>query len=857
MDSRFTAMANDALKLAKKTARSLKVNYVGTEHILMGLILEDGCVASRILIENGVDENRLMDMIRDLIVPDSSVSTMDREGFAPRAEKVLDEAHRLAERFHADKTGTEHILLAIIKEGENVAVRLLSTLSVPAQKIYAETLAAMGEDPAIVKEDLGRGKQGAKSGKKPSILAQYSRDMTALAMENKLDPVIGREREIKRVIQILSRRTKNNPCLIGEPGVGKTAVVEGLAQRIAAGNVPLTVQNKRLVTLDVSGMIAGSKYRGEFEERIKKVIKEVADDGNIILFVDEMHTLIGAGGAEGAIDASNILKPSLARGEIQMIGATTITEYRKYVEKDAALERRFQPVNVDEPTKEEAVEILNGIVGKYEEHHKVTITPEDIKAAVELSERYINDRNLPDKAIDLIDEASSAVRLRTMGVSPKLKEMEDRIKELDSKIEEALKASDFVSAGAFNKEQNELMTKLQKAKSAEKRKNQTTGFIVDENDIAEVVAEWTRVPVKKIAEKESEKLLKLESVLHKRVIGQDDAVQAVSKAIRRGRVGLQDPNRPIGSFLFLGPTGVGKTELSKALAEAMFGDENALIRVDMSEYMEGHSVSKMIGSPPGYVGFDDGGQLSEKVRRHPYSVILFDEIEKAHPDVFNILLQVLDDGHITDSKGRKVSFKNTILIMTSNVGAQRIVDPKKLGFGAGSDEKRDYEDMKSGVMEEVKRLFKPEFINRIDEIMVFHTLNEKEMMDIVTLLSKNLSGRCKKQMGINLTISPAVKKYLVDKHSDAKMGARPLKRAIQQTIEDAMAEELLRGNITAGMDVTVALKNDKIVFEGKDGKSSSVRKVQVKTTKAKSAVKTKSTVNTKKPRGKKGDTEEN
>jgi ATP-dependent Clp protease ATP-binding subunit ClpC len=580
MDSKFTVMAADALRLAKKTARSLKLNYVGTEHILMGLILEDGSVASRILIDNGIDEMRMMDMIRDLIVPDSSVRTLDKDGFSPRAEKVLEEAHRMAERFHADKTGTEHILLALIKEGENVAVRLISTLNVPAQKIYAETLAAMGEDPNLVKEDLGR-KAAPKTGKKASILAQYSRDMTALAMENKLDPVIGREREIKRVIQILSRRTKNNPCLIGEPGVGKTAVVEGLAQRIAAGNVPLTVQNKRLVTLDLSGMIAGSKYRGEFEERIKKVIKEVAEDGNIILFVDEMHTLIGAGGAEGAIDASNILKPSLARGEIQMIGATTITEYRKYVEKDAALERRFQPVNVDEPTKEEATEILKGIVSKYEEHHRVTVTPEAIKAAVELSERYINDRNLPDKAIDLIDEASSAVRLRTMGVSPKIKEIEDKISSLDGEIEAALKAADFKKAGELNKEQSALMTKLSRAKTADKKKQQQAGFVVTENDIAEVVAEWTRIPVKKIAEKESEKLLKLESVLHKRVIGQEDAVKAVSKAIRRGRVGLQDPNRPIGSFLFLGPTGVGKTELSKALAEAMFGDENALIRVDM------------------------------------------------------------------------------------------------------------------------------------------------------------------------------------------------------------------------------------------------------------------------------------
>lgn len=846
MDSKFTIMAADALKLAKKTARSLKLNYVGTEHILMGLILEDGSVASRILIDNGIDENRMMDMIKDLIVPDSNVRTLDKDGFSPRAEKVLEEAHRLAERFHADKTGTEHILLALIKEGENVAVRLISTLNVPAQKIYAETLAAMGEDPNLVKEDLGR-KNNPKAGKKASILAQYSRDMTALAKENKLDPVIGREREIKRVIQILSRRTKNNPCLIGEPGVGKTAVVEGLAQRIASGNVPLTVQNKRLVTLDLSGMIAGSKYRGEFEERIKKVIKEVSEDGNIILFVDEMHTLIGAGGAEGAIDASNILKPSLARGEIQMIGATTITEYRKYVEKDAALERRFQPVNVDEPDKEEATEILKGIVSKYEEHHKVTITPEAIKAAVELSERYINDRNLPDKAIDLIDEAASAVRLRTMGVSSKVKDIDDSIKSLDLEIESALKNSDYVLAGELNKRQKALISKLSRVKAAERRKELSSGFIVNENDIAEVVAEWTRIPVKKIAEKESEKLLKLESVLHKRVIGQDDAVKAVSKAIRRGRVGLQDPNRPIGSFLFLGPTGVGKTELSKALAEAMFGDENALIRVDMSEYMEGHSVSKMIGSPPGYVGYDEGGQLSEKVRRHPYSVILFDEIEKAHPDIFNVLLQVLDDGHITDAKGRKVSFKNTILIMTSNVGAQKIVDPKKLGFGAGDDAKKDYEDMKSGVMEEVKKLFKPEFINRIDEIMVFHTLNEKEMMDIVTLLSGNLAKRCKAQMDISLTVSPSVKKYLIEKHSDAKMGARPLKRAIQSDIEDAMAEELLRGNIKAGDQVTVGLKDKKIVFTTADGKKTSVKKVNVKTTKPKSASRTKSAVTTKKP----------
>ncbi len=812
MSSQYTDKAADALKLAKRTARQLKLNYVGTEHILMGLIKEDNCVASRILRDNGIDENRLLDMIKDLIVPDSGVSTLDKDGFSPRAEKVLEEADKMADRFHADKTGTEHILLSIIREGENVAVRLLSTMGAPLQKIYAETLAAMGEDPNLVKEDLGR-KNGGK--KKNSMLAQYSRDLTALAADRKLDPVIGRNVEIKRVIQILSRRTKNNPCLIGEPGVGKTAVVEGLAQRIAAGDVPFTVKDKRLLTLDLSGMIAGSKYRGEFEERIKKVIAEVAEDGNIILFVDEMHTLIGAGGAEGAIDASNILKPSLARGEIQMIGATTITEYRKYVEKDAALERRFQPVTVEEPTTDETKDILNGIVHKYEEHHHVTITPEAINAAVELSARYINDRNLPDKAIDLIDEASSAVRLREMSGPSKSKEMEDQIRALDDQVEEALRREDFAAASDYNKQQTALIKKYNRMKAAANRKEKSASIIVTDNDIAEVVAEWTKIPVKKIAEKESDKLLKLESVLHKRVIGQEDAVTAVSKAIRRGRVGLQDPNRPIGSFLFLGPTGVGKTELSKALAEAMFGSEDALIRVDMSEYMEGHSVSKMIGSPPGYVGYDEGGQLSEKVRRHPYSVILFDEVEKAHPDIFNVLLQVLDDGHITDAKGRKVSFKNTILIMTSNAGAQHIIEPKRLGFGAGADAKKDYEDMKSGVMEEVKRLFKPEFINRIDEIMVFHPLTEKEMMEIVTLLSANLTKRCKTQLEIDLKITPAVKQFLVKKYADAKMGARPLKRAIQSVIEDAMAEELLKGNIKRGQEVTIGLKDEKIVFTGK------------------------------------------
>ena len=809
MNSKYTDKAENALKIAKKTAKSLKLNYIGTEHILMGLVKEEGSVASKVLQNNGVNETNLMELLSDLIVPDGKVSVLDRDGYSPRAERILEEAARQSERFKASKIGTEHILLALIKEGENVAIRLLATLNTPLQKVYAETLMSMGEDPNITKEDLGRKRQGSKKG---SMLMQYSRDLTELAANGKLDPVIGRENEIMRVVQILSRRTKNNPCLIGEPGVGKTAVVEGLAQRIVAGDVPFTVRGKRLLTLDISGMIAGSKYRGEFEDRIKKVIKEVEDNGNIILFVDEMHTLIGAGGAEGAIDASNILKPSLARGEIQMIGATTITEYRKYVEKDAALERRFQPITVEEPTLDESKEILKGIVYKYEEHHHVKISDEAIDAAVEMSGRYINDRNLPDKAIDLIDEASSAVHLKSGSENNKIIEISREIKELDDEIEEALRKEDFKKAGELNHKQNELLKKTEKIKKAQQKKEDSAAYVVTENDIATVVAQWTGIPVKRIAEKESERLLKLEMILHKRVIGQQEAIEAVSKAIGRGRVGLADPNRPIGSFLFLGPTGVGKTELSKALAEAVFGSEKSLIRVDMSEYMESFSVSKMIGSPPGYVGYDEGGQLSEKVRRNPYSVILFDEIEKAHPDVFNVLLQVLDDGHITDSKGRKVSFKNTIIIMTSNVGAQRIVAPKRLGFDTGSSASKDYDTMKAGVMEEVKRLFKPEFINRIDEIMVFHQLDKKEMMQIVTLLCTDLSKRAAKQLDIKLVITPAVKKFLVEKHSDQKMGARPLKRAIQTTIEDEMAEELLKGDIQRGSTVTAGLHDGKVVF---------------------------------------------
>ncbi len=810
MQSPYTEKAKSVLHRAAKAARKSGQGYIGTEHILLGLYREENSVASRVLAENGMDEGRLLQLIQDYIVPEVSVVIREREGYSPKAKILLEEAGRMADRFGSDLIGTEHLLLAMIKESDNVAVRLLTTMGMSAQKVYADTLYAIGEDPNLYKTDLLKNRGQQK--KKGSTLEQYSRDLTALAKEGKLDPVVGRESEIQRVIQIISRRTKNNPCLIGEPGVGKTAVVEGLAQRIVSGNVPYTVQDKRVLVLDLSGMVAGSKYRGEFEERIKKVIAEVIASGNVLLFLDELHTLIGAGGAEGAIDASNILKPSLARGEIQLIGATTIEEYRKYVERDAALERRFQPVTVEEPTEEEAVAILEGIASKYEDHHRVTITKEALAAAVRLSSRYINDRRLPDKAIDLIDEASSAARLKIMKTPEKLYELEAQIKELDIKIERSIRFEAYLQASEQKQEQDELMKKYNRLKEKVERERMEKSYVVTEEDIAAVTSMWTKIPLQKLEEKESEKLLKLESILHKRVIGQEEAVNAVSRAMRRGRVGLQDPNRPIASFLFLGPTGVGKTELSKALAEAMFGSESALIRVDMSEYMEGHSVSKMIGSPPGYVGFDEGGQLSEKVRRNPYSVVLFDEIEKAHPDVFNILLQVLDDGHITDSKGRKVSFKNTILIMTSNVGAKRIVEPKNLGFSSGRSREQDYETMKKNVMEEVKKLFKPEFINRVDEIMVFHQLDKDNMKEIVTLLSENLIRRSRKQMDITLKITPALKAHLVDKYTDLKMGARPLRRAIQTVVEDALAEEILSDRVKSGDTVSAGWKEDKVTF---------------------------------------------
>lgn len=813
----FTDKAKTALQLAAKAAKDLHQSYIGSEHLLVGLVREKTGVAAKVLQDNGVDEIQLISMIKDLIAPESNLAVLERDGYSPRAARILEDSHRQAQRYGNQMTGTEHILLALLREGENVGLRLLNTVGINIQKLYMDTLIAMGEDISQHKEDL-RKRNAKKAGGATSTLNQYSRDLTTLAREGKLDPVIGRDTEIMRVVQILSRRTKNNPCLIGEPGVGKTAIAEGLALRIVNGEVPDTVKNKRVVTLDLSGMVAGSKYRGEFEERIKKVIKEVIEAGNIYLFLDELHTLIGAGGAEGAIDASNILKPSLSRGEIQLIGATTISEYRKYIEKDAALERRFQPVMVEEPSQEEAIRILSGIAYKYEEHHKVTISPEAIEAAVKLSDRYINDRNLPDKAIDLIDEASAALRLKNMNIPENIKEMQDAIRKYDLEIEDAIKNEAYTEAAEHRRNQQELMKKYDKAVSRYEKAQAQKNLVVTENDIAEVVSNWTKIPVQKLAQKESERLLKLESILHKRVVGQEEAVSAVARAMKRGRVGLQDPNRPIGSFLFLGPTGVGKTELSKALAEAMFGSENALIRVDMSEYMESHSVSKMIGSPPGYVGFEEGGQLSEKVRRNPYSVVLFDEIEKAHPDVFNVLLQVLDDGHITDSKGRKVSFKNTVLIMTSNAGAQRIIEPKNLGFATKTDEKADYNKMKANVMEEVKRLFKPEFINRIDEIMVFHPLTEKDMKQIITLLSKNLCDRCKTQMDIDLTFTSTLKDYLVKKYSDLKMGARPLKRAIQNVVEDELATAILEGRVKRGDVVHAGIKNDKITFTVKESK---------------------------------------
>ena len=806
----YTNMAKKALKIANQTSKQFNHLYVGTEHILIGLLKEGEGVAASILKSFQIEEEQLIKLIEELIAPASDVMVIDREGYTPKTRVILERAETIAEVYNNDEVGTEHLLLAILQSKDSVAYRLLSTLGINMQKMYVDTLTAMG----IEKEAFKNISQALASKEaKNDLISNFSRDLTQLARDGKLDPTIGRVEEIHRAIQILSRRGKNNPCLIGEPGVGKTAIVEGLATMIESGNVPETIKNKRILNLDLSSIVAGTKYRGEFEDRIKKIIKEVIDMGDVILFIDEIHTMIGAGGAEGALDASNILKPSLARGEIQLIGATTMDEYRKYIEKDKALERRFQPIKVEEPSEADTIEILDGIKHKYEKHHNVIITDEAITAAVKLSSRYINDRFLPDKAIDVLDEASAKAKLKTLKPDMALEDLKERIDEVSVEFEEALIKEDLELASFLKVKKKELTDELEKKK---KRTHKDKVVTITETNIAEMVSEWTKIPLKKLEEKESARLENMDKVLHKRVIGQDEAVQAIVRAVKRGRVGLKDPHRPIGSFLFLGPTGVGKTELSKALAEALFGDEKALIRVDMSEYMEKHSVSKIIGSPPGYVGHEEGGQLSEKVRRNPYSVVLFDEIEKAHPDVFNILLQVLDDGHITDSQGRKVDFKNTIIIMTSNAGAQQIIEPKVLGFASKKDAKRDHEIMKNAVMEEVKRIFKPEFLNRIDETIVFHALTEDEMKKIVSLQTKVLSDRAEEKLHITLTVSNKVKEYIVTKAFDQKYGARPLKRMIQSKLEDALAEEILTGKVHTGDAVTVGLSKDKIVFHVKN-----------------------------------------
>lgn len=815
MENRFTRQAQNALALARKAAQSCKHGYIGTEHLLLGLCREKEGTAGEVLEEFHVEAEKLKELIHKLITPAGNTMLMEREvDFSPRARKILDGAAAEAENYGDGTIGTEHLLLAILKETDCVATRLLYTMGIQIRKLQAGVLTSMGLDEETINEELSQNRGGkGKTASATPVLDQYSRDMTALAKDGKLDPVVGREREIQRLIQILSRRTKNNPCLVGEPGVGKTAIVEGLAQRIVSGSVPDTVKNKRVVVLDMSGMVAGSKYRGEFEERIKKVIEEVRGNAGILLFIDELHTIIGAGGAEGSLDASNILKPSLSRGEIQMIGATTLEEYRKYIEKDAALERRFQPITVEEPTKEEAIAILNGLKPYYEAHHEVVIEAEAVEAAVHMSERYINDRFLPDKAIDILDEAASKVQLAGYHKIEGTEELEMEIQTLIEEKEAAIKEADLEKAREIQVRQKELEKQLEKQKARLERKTRRKPMVVTEASIAEIVSDWTKIPVQKLTEGETRRLARLDKELHKRVIAQEEAVKAVAQAVKRGRVGLKDPSRPIGSFLFLGPTGVGKTELSKALAEAVFGTEQAMIRVDMSEYMEKHSVSKLIGSPPGYVGYDEGGQLSEKVRRNPYSVILFDEIEKAHPDVFNILLQVLDDGHITDAHGRKVDFKQTIIIMTSNAGAQSIIEPKRLGFISGTDEKQDYDRMKSSVMEEVRRLFKPEFLNRIDEIIVFHALNKEHIKQIVTLFLKSLEKRCMDQLDIKMKVTGAVRDHLAEIGYDSKYGARPLRRAIQTKIEDAMANEILEGKIQRGDSVTVSFAGGVISFK--------------------------------------------
>jgi ATP-dependent Clp protease ATP-binding subunit ClpC len=811
----YTNDLKKALEQAKRISKRLKHNYIGTEHLLLGLLKVRNSVAAKVLENEGVDEAHVMKLVADLIAPVGGVSLLDRDGETPKYRQALEQAEKEAGFSRSTEAGTEHLLLALLRLSDCAASRLLTSMDVNLQKLYTEIVTAMGKQGEYYREEMmQRNRKGNRgNASETPFLNQYSRDLTALAAEGRLDPIVGREDEIQRVIQILSRRGKNNPCLIGEPGVGKTAIVEGLSQRIQTGVVPDSVKGKKVLTLDLSGMVAGSKYRGEFEERIKNVIAEVTAAGNVLLFIDEIHTLIGAGGAEGAIDAANILKPAMARGDIQIIGATTVNEYRKYIEKDAALERRFQPVLVEEPTIAETKSILQGIKAQYEEHHHVTISDAAVDACVELSERYIADRFLPDKAIDLMDEAAARLRLMSVKAPEEIYRLENEFHGLDEQLENAIRNQDLAEASRVKKQREALASDIQKMRKKYERAKARKHLVLSEEDVADVVSLWTKIPVSKLNESESTKLRNLEKTLHKRVIGQEEAVNAVSKAVRRGRVGLKEPGRPIGSFLFLGPTGVGKTEISKALAEAVFGNEESMIRVDMTEYMEKHSVSKMIGSPPGYVGYEEGGQLSEKVRRNPYSVILFDEIEKAHADVFNVLLQVLDDGHITDAQGRKVDFKNTIIIMTSNAGAREIMEPKKLGFAPEENEKADHERMRSRVMEELQHIFKPEFLNRIDETIVFRALNKDDMKQIVSIMTKSLVDRCESQMNIHLKLRDSVKKYIVDKAYDPKFGARPLRRKIQTDLEDVLSEEILSHHIASGDTVTATVKNDHIVFE--------------------------------------------
>ncbi len=806
----FTPQGKKAMEAAKRFSKKMQHNYVGTEHLLYGLTKAKDGLAALVLENNGIIDENIVKLIEELITPESGVVLQSKNGNTPKLDAIIDIAEADAKKCNNNHIGTEHLLMAIIKESDCAGARLITSLNVDIRKVASDVMNAMGPEAAAYRE---ASKPFQK--KQKNTLEKYARDLTSLASQGKLDPVVGRENEIKRLVQIISRRTKNNPCLIGEPGVGKTAIVEGLAQRIVTGTVPDSIRDKRVCSLDLSSMVAGSKYRGEFEERIKKVIEEVSLAGNIILFIDEMHTLIGAGGAEGALDASNILKPAMARGEIQVIGATTIDEYRKHIEKDAALERRFQPIMVEEPSVEETLDIIRGISHLYEEHHNVVYTDDALEACVEMSEKYVSDRFLPDKAIDLLDEAGSKIRLNIVKSPEKVYDLEIKMKEYEEKLEEALTNNDLEMASEIKKKRDAAKEKLNKFKKKYSRDSKRKKLEVTAEDIAVVVSEWTKIPVSRLNESETTRLRNLEKTLHKRVIGQEDAVSAVSRAVRRGRVGLKSNNRPIGSFLFLGPTGVGKTEVSKALAEAVFGKEDAMIRVDMTEYMEKHSVSKLIGSPPGYVGYDEGGQLSEKVRRHPYSVLLFDEIEKAHPDVFNILLQVLDDGRITDSQGRKVDFKNTIIIMTSNAGAQSIIEPKKLGFASGNDEKADYNRMKDSVMEEVRRIFKPEFLNRIDETLVFRALNKQDMKKIVTIMMNELVIRAKEQMGITLVVKDSLKSYIVDSAYDPKYGARPLRRKIQTDVEDLLAEEIITSKYKKGDTISISAKRGKIVFEKK------------------------------------------